>query len=202
MSYGLVLIPFISAFIGWFTNWILFKMLFHPRNPKKIAGFRFQGIFSKKQSLLAENIGKLVSQELFLPSELEEKVLNPENFQKIMPLVEEHIDDFLRVKLPKQMPMIGMFIGDKTINELKTVFIAELESLFPVIMKRYISNLEAEFDFDFEKMITEKIKRLSAVKLEGIFRSSLSKELKVIGLLSAGVGFLIGLLQVLAVIFL
>jgi hypothetical protein len=41
------------------------------------------------------------------------------------------------------MPMIGMFIGEKTINELKAVFITELESLFPVIMKSYLGNLGA-----------------------------------------------------------
>jgi uncharacterized membrane protein YheB (UPF0754 family) len=41
MHYGLILIPLISAFIGWFTNWIAIKMLFHPREPKKM-------VFSRK----------------------------------------------------------------------------------------------------------------------------------------------------------
>ena len=38
MNFWLILIPFISAFIGWFTNWIAIKMLFHPKEPKKILG--------------------------------------------------------------------------------------------------------------------------------------------------------------------
>jgi len=118
MSYGLVLVPVISAFIGWLANRILIKMLFHPREPKKTAGFILQGIFPKKQQQLAEKLGKLVSDELFSVIEMEQKINSPENFQKIMPLIEEHVDAFLRVKLPKQMPMIGMFIGDKTTNEL------------------------------------------------------------------------------------
>ncbi len=198
MSYGLVLVPVISAFIGWLANRILIQMLFHPREPKKIAGLVLQGIFPKKQQQLAEKLGKLVSNELFSVAEIEQKVNSPENFQKIMPLMEEHIDTFLRVKLPKQMPMIGMFIGDKTINELKAVFITELKELFPVVMKNYMSGLQEEFDI--KKMVTGKMAALSPVKLEGIIKSSLRKEFRYIGIIGATTGFLIGLLQVLLVI--
>jgi uncharacterized membrane protein YheB (UPF0754 family) len=200
MSYGLVLIPFLSAFIGWFTNWILFKMLFHPKEPKIIAGFRLQGIFPGNQQLLAEKTGEMVNRELFPPAEIESKITGPDNFQKLMPLIEQHVDEFLRVKLPKQMPMIGMFIGDKTINELKTVFITELGSLFPVIMKNYLENLGTGFDPG--KLVKEKINSLSPAILEKIVRSSMAKEISKAGLLGAGIGFLIGLLEVLLVIFL
>ncbi|MES2373611.1 MAG: DUF445 family protein [Bacteroidota bacterium] len=199
MSYGLALIPFLSAFIGWFTNWILFKMLFHPKEPKIIAGFHLQGIFPKNQGLLAEKIGEMVNRELFSFTEIESKITGADNFQKLMPLIEQHVDEFLRIKLPKQMPMIGMFIGDKTINELKTVFITELESLFPVIMKSYLGNLGT--DLDLGKMVKEKINGLSPAKLEQALRLAMPKELKKLGLLGAGIGFLIGILQVLLVLF-
>src|SRR3982751_1623766 len=103
MSYGLVLIPFLLAFTGWFANWILLKMLFHPVKPKNILGFYIQGIFPKNQGLLAEKIGTQVNEELFSFTGLEKKINGPDSFQKLMPLIEEHVDDFLRVKLPRQM---------------------------------------------------------------------------------------------------
>jgi uncharacterized membrane protein YheB (UPF0754 family) len=62
MNYWLILIPLISAFIGWFTNWIAIKMLFHPKEPKKILGITFHGIFPKRQQQFAEKLGKLVSE--------------------------------------------------------------------------------------------------------------------------------------------
>ena len=148
MSYVLVLIPIISAFIGWFTNWIAIKMLFHPREPKKLFGMTFHGIFPKRQRQFAEKLGKLVSVELLSFRDIEEKITHPANIQRIMPLMEEHIDHFLRVKLAQQMPVISMFIGDKTINELKTVFIGELETLFPNIMKNYMSTLQGDLDLE------------------------------------------------------
>lgn len=195
MHYGLLLIPLISAFIGWFTNWIAIKMLFHPREPRKILGFTFQGIFPKRQKQFAEKLGKLVSAELLSFGDIEEKITHPENLKKIMPLIEGHIDGFLRVKLAQQMPMISMFIGDKTIAELKTVFTAELELLFPVIMKNYMGSLQQELDL--EKIVIEKVAGFSSDKLEDILNGIMAKEFRFVEIIGGVLGFVIGLLQVL-----
>ena len=195
MTYGWLLIPFISAFIGWFANWIAIKMLFHPREPKKLLGFTLLGIFPKKQRQFAIKLGNLVSDELLSFKDIEEKIAHPGNVKKIMPHIEEHIDHFLRVKLPAQMPVISMFIGDKTITELKTVFIAELEVLFPVIMKHYMENLQE--DLNLEKIVADKVGRFSSDKLEQMLYSVMSKEFRFVGIIGGVLGFLIGLLQVL-----
>lgn len=194
MRISLVLIPFISAFIGWFTNWIAIKMLFHPREPKKILGFTFHGIFPKRQKQFAEKLGKLVSEELLSFQDIEQKIINPENLEKLMPYIEQHIDNFLRVKLAEKMPVISMFIGEKTIQELKTVFTAELQQLFPMIMKNYMGQLQK--DLDLEKIVIEKVAGFSSDKLEQVLTSIMSKEFRFVEMLGGVLGFLIGLLQV------
>ncbi len=193
------LIPFISAFIGWFTNWIAIKMLFHPREPKIILGIRFQGIFPKRQQQFAEKLGKLVSEELLSFEDIESKISNPTNISKLMPFVEAHIDHFLRVKLAEQMPMISMFIGDKTINQLKEVFINELTELFPVIMKNYMNNLQE--DLDLEKIVSQKVAGFSSDKLENILNAIMAKEFRFVEIIGGILGFLIGLLQVFLTLF-
>ncbi len=195
MIYKLLLIPIISAFIGWFTNWIAIKMLFHPRVPTKILGITFHGIFPKRQKQFAEKLGKLVSNELLSFKDIEQKITDPNNIKKIMPHVEGHIDHFLRNKLSEQMPMISMFIGDKTIAQLKSVFIAELEILFPIIMTNYMENLQHELDL--EKIITEKVSGFSSDKLEEILNAIMSKEFRFVEIIGAVLGFVIGLVQVL-----
>ncbi len=193
--YWLILIPFISALIGWFTNWVAIKMLFHPKNPVTILGITFQGVFPKKQQQFAERLGQIVGNELLSFKEIEQKIANADNIQKIMPLVEEHIDHFLRVKLAEQMPVISMFIGNKTIEQLKAVFITELKELFPKIMSNYMGKLENELDL--EKIVFEKVNNFSSDKLESILNSLMQKEFKFIELLGGVLGFLIGIVQVL-----
>ena len=194
MNYWLLLIPVISGFIGWITNWVAIKMLFHPRNPINIFGIQVQGIFPKRQQQFAEKLGRLVSNELLSFSDIEEKINKPENLQKILPQVETHIDHFLRVKLGESMPMISMFIGDKTIDKLKGIFMEELEILFPKMMKEYSASLKNQLDL--EQIVTDKVKAFPSDKLEDILYQVMAKEFRFVELLGAVLGFLIGILQV------
>ena len=198
MNYWLILIPIISAFIGWFTNWIAIKMLFHPRQPKKYFGVTLHGIFPKRQKVFAEKLGKLVSDELLSFDDIQLQITNPENLKKLSPMLEGHIENFLRVKLSEEMPFISLFIGNKTINSLKKMFMEELETLFPKVMKSYSGHLQA--DLDLEKIVTEKVAAFSTEKLESILYQIMSKEFRFVEIIGGVLGFIIGLVQVLITI--
>ncbi|MBL0131164.1 MAG: DUF445 family protein [Chitinophagaceae bacterium] len=194
MNYWIFLIPLISAFIGWITNWVAIKMLFHPRQPKKIIGITFQGIFPKRQQQFAEKLGKLVSAEFLSFDDIEQKISDPDNLKKIMPMIENHIDDFLRNRLSSEMPVISMFIGDKTIHKLKEAFMKEIELLFPVVMKQYATNLKNELDL--EQIVITKVSGFSSDKLEEVLNQIMSKEFRFVEIIGAVIGFIIGFVQV------
>jgi uncharacterized membrane protein YheB (UPF0754 family) len=194
MNYWLLLIPVISAFIGWVTNLVAIKMLFHPRNPIKILGFTVQGIFPKRQKQFAEKLGKMVSEELLSFAEIEAQLTASDNLSKLTPLIEEHLDHFLRNKLSSEMPVISAFIGEKTIVKLKAVFLEELNTLFPTLMKQYARHLEE--DLDLEKIVIDKVSNFSSDKLEDVLFQIMAKEFRFVEIIGAVLGFLIGLLQV------
>lgn len=191
----IILIPIFSAFIGWITNWVAIKMLFHPREPKKILGITFHGIFPKRQQQFAQKLGKIVSSEFLSFTDIEQKISDPSNLRKIMPLIETHIDEFLRVRLSAEMPVVSMFIGDKTIVKMKSSFMKEIESLFPQVMKQYAGNLKAELDL--EHIVIEKVSAFSSDKLEEILFQIMSKEFRFVELIGAVIGFIIGVVQLL-----
>ena len=183
----------LSCFTGWFVIWISIKLLFRPLKPLTVAGFKIQGILPANQQMIAEKIGKMVSTELFSFDALQQKVTDPENFNKLKPEIEKHIDVFLREKLKETFPMLSMLIGDKTINQLKTAFLTELETLFPALMKSYVANLEK--DLDIEKEVSEKIAGFSILKAGDLVYNSAKKQLIKIQLFGAGIGFFTGLIH-------
>jgi len=170
-------------------------MLFHPREPKRFLGITFQGIFPKRQQQFAEKLGLLVSAELLSFADIESKISNPDNLKKIMPMIENHVDDFLRTRLSQEMPVISMFIGDKTIEKLKGSFMKEIEVLFPKVMKEYASNLKTELDI--EQIVVQKVASFSSDKLENVLYQIMAKEFRFVEIIGAVLGFLIGALQVL-----
>lgn len=194
MNYWLIIIPFISAFIGWVTNWVAIKMLFHPREPRRISGITFQGIFPKRQQQFAEKLGKIISNEFLSFTDIEQKISNPDNLKKIMPMIEQHVDDFLRNRMSDEMPVISMFIGDKTISKLKSAFMREIELLFPQVMKQYAGNLKTELDL--EHIVIQKVSGFSSDKLEEVLYQIMSKEFRFVEIIGGVIGFLIGLIQV------
>jgi len=199
VHYIIYLIPFIGAFAGWLVNYLAVKLLFSPSVPKSFFGIPIQGIFPKNQQKIAVNLAKLASEVIEPPiNELEANITSAANIDKMMPFIEKHIDHFLRVKLAERMPMISMFIGESTIAELKSVFIEELQSLFPELMKNYIDGMKE--DLDVEKLIAAKIEAVQIKKLEAFLKSAFGKQLNYLGIFSATIGFLIGLIQLLIVL--
>lgn len=191
----LYLIPFISAFIGWFTNWIAIKMLFHPREPKRFLGITIQGIFPKRQQQFAAKLGTLVATELLNFDEIAAKIKDPSRLKELNPIIESHLDNFLKVKLVEKMPMISMFIGEKTIGQLKEGMMEEIEILLPEVLTKYTDSLSQQINI--EQIVTDKVSKFSSDKLEEILTAIMSKEFRFIEVIGAVLGFAIGLLQVL-----
>lgn len=185
----------LSAFICWLVVFIFIKGLFNPVKPFHIAGFKLQGLIPARQQQIADDMARLVSKEIFSSGLLEQKVADPENFNKLKPEIESQIDSFLRTRLKDTFPMLSMLIGDKTINQLKAAFMTELETLFPVLMKKYVTNLRN--DLDIENTVKEKITGLSMYETKNQFYRSFKKPLIRIQCMAALLGFVLGVLQVL-----
>lgn len=103
----LILLPIIGFVIGYLTNYIAVKMLFHPRT--KIFGI--QGVIPKRKSVLARNIGDVAPEVM------------PPYFQKLkhIPFIGESIIEAFKKAVENQ------------VNSLST---EELEKIVLRVMKK------------------------------------------------------------------
>lgn len=189
------LIPVISAFIGWVTNLIAIKMLFHPRKPLRLGLFTLQGIFPKRQQQFAEKLGKLVAEELLSFEDISDKLTDPGKIRALLPQIATRIEEFLRYKLPDSMPVLSMFIGDSTIQKIKDVFVGEMEDMLPRLIRQYVESHRAELDL--EKIVVDKVAAFSSDKLEDILNGIMKKEFRFVEIIGGVLGFLIGIIQIL-----
>jgi len=190
----LYLLPVIAALIGWVTNYLAVKMLFHPKLPIRLMGISIQGVFPKRQGQLARKLGELVDQELFSVEEVSKKIKELSTSPRTMDQIGNRIERTIREKLVKSFPMLSMFLSDGMVTKVTETFKEELRDFMAQSADDLSTKLER--DLDVRKMVREKVEAFSTEKLEEILVSLMKKEFRFIELVGAFLGFLIGCLQV------
>jgi uncharacterized membrane protein YheB (UPF0754 family) len=189
-----VVFPLIGGVIGWVTNFVAIKMLFYPRNPINLGLFRIQGVFPKRQKLFAARISKVIGEELLHIDEIKNAINKPENLTEVFTLIDERIEGFLKTKLGEAIPLLAMFINDKSIASIKEVLSKEVKDMLPEAIDKFANNLENHFDI--QEVVFEKVSAFPVEKLEDVLMAILQKELKFIEIVGAGLGAIIGIIQV------
>lgn len=189
------LLPFIAAGIGWITNYLAVKMLFHPRKVITLAGIRVQGVFPKRQEALAERLGDIVSDELFSIKEVTKKIHVLTESEDIVKALANRIEKTISGKLLQNFPMLSMFLTDEMVGKVSGIFLAELKDMLGDISQVIAEKLEDEIDV--RATVREKVKDFSSDKLEEILFSIMKKEFRFIEYVGAVLGFLIGSFQLL-----
>ncbi|HLA54094.1 MAG TPA: hypothetical protein VK618_12340 [Flavitalea sp.] len=120
-------------------------------------------------------------------------ISDPASLEKIRPEIEQHLDHFLGEKLAKEMPVIGMFVGEKTIHQLKQLFMKELDIIFPTVMGRYFNEITTNLSSEkMNEFISVENLRLPVNQL-------LSKPLNRIPVMTGMLGAIISMLQLVLV---
>ena len=190
----LYLLPLVAALIGWFTNYIAVKMLFHPKNPKGFLFVKIQGVFPKRQKALAQKLGDLVAEELFSVSDVASKIKEFATSEEAMNEVGERIEKTIRNKLVKTFPMLAMFLSDEMVEKVTKLFQCELQDFLAESAAGLGNKLEE--NLDIKEMVKEKVNGFSSEKLESLINQLMKKEFKFIEIIGAFIGFVIGCFQV------
>ena len=191
------LLPIIAALIGWITNYLAIKMLFHPHQPKKILGLTFQGVFPKRQAQIAEKLGDLVANELFSMKDVAQKIEDLSTQPEALEEVGKRIEQTIRGKLISAFPMLSMFLSDEMIEKVTSLFKGELEDFLRVSAQGLAVKMEESVDI--QALVREKVQAFSSNKIEELLLGFMKQEFRFIEKIGAVLGFFIGCIQVLLV---
>jgi len=157
----LLLLPILVASFGWLISWGFIKLLFFPHQSIRMGGRQWQSLFAKKAGQIS------ISQ--LLP-----ELTQADSFQKILPFIDAKLDEFFKERLVQKMPIISMFIGDKTIAQLKEVFLEELAQIFPSLLSEFTQTTASAFLLNIEikwsrKLETYLLKATQKIRIIAFF---------------------------------
>jgi uncharacterized membrane protein YheB (UPF0754 family) len=189
----LYLLPIISAGVGWLTNVIAVKMLFHPQKPLYILGIKVQGVIPDRKDALAERLGEIVSDELVSHETIVSLLKESTESDALRVLVESKLDQFLKEKVVAINPMFAMVMNGPILDQIKEVLTEETILMIPEL----VDVLSGQFEdkLNFKEIVKDKVSDFDLDTLEEIVHKIADKELKHIELYGAILGFMIGLVQ-------
>ena len=189
----LLIMIFISATIGWITNWVAIKMLFRPHKEINFGLFKIQGLIPKRKAEIGTGIASIIQNELISVKDVISNIDREEFSKRLNSLIDDVLDKNLKKKVKEKFPLLQMFFTDKVAkdigNTIREIVMENQEKIFEIF-----SNY-AEENIDFEVIISDKISNFSLDKLEEIITLLANKELKHIEVIGAILGMLIGAVQ-------
>lgn len=189
--YLLALIPLISAFVGWFTNFLAVKMMFYPIEFVGIKPiFGWQGLIPMKRQEMAEIevelvLGKLLSVEE-IASRLEPEEITKNISRRLKQVIRKIVNDVMRESAPTVWAALPV--------QAKNLVYARIEMDIPNVVRKMIE--------DFQHNVTEilDIKELVVTQLVNnpelineIFLKAGAKEFPFIEKSGLYFGFLLGI---------
>ncbi len=202
LLHSFILSSFTGGLIGWVTNWLAIKALFHPQKRFKLLFFEFQGLLPKRQKELANNLGKIVEGELISVEELIKRVepadVEPvieEMMRKNRDQLEQQIKDYI-ASFAKKIPFFN-FSADTLVKSVMD----KIEKELCIILKRQIPQMldraaeKASEKISVQEIVIEKVCGMDLIKLESLFNRIADHEMAMIIHLGGVLGVIVGILQ-------
>lgn len=183
---GIQLFVFVicSTVTGWLISWLLTYLLFKSSSTNK-------GLIPGFTSYLTNEVGDMLQQAFESSTIIDEKISDPRMLEKMKPQIEQHVDFFLNEKLATVFPLLYKFMGEKTLSQFKVAFMTEIDLLFPVIIKNYMSTVKKEIRI--AHLISESIQHIPMETARQSFFKSAKKEIFYLRCCCALIGLITGL---------
>lgn len=195
--FKILILASIGGIIGYVTNVVAIKLIFRPIKPIKIPIINKEiiGLIPKRKTEIANNIGEIVQKEFISLDEILENIITEEDKENVVEYIKVKIKVIINEKMafaPSAIKnIIQGYVSEAIENEIKQ----SIDDLSEEVIRK------ANKRIDIGKMVEDKINNLDLYELEEIILRIAKNELKHIEILGLVLGFLIGIVQGLIIIF-
>lgn len=195
--FKIVLLASIGGIIGYVTNVLAIKLIFRPIKAIKIPILNLEivGLIPKRRNEIAKNIGEIIQDEFLSMDDILESIMTESDKEKVTEYIKGKIKNIAQEKMSfVPFPIRSMFEG----YIMDTVDI-EIRNAIDELSNDIIN--KAKERINIQEIVENKINELDLYELENLIIKVAKKELKHIEILGLVLGFLIGIIQGIIVIF-
>ena len=165
-------LPFAGFLVGYATNWVALKMIFNPREPKKVGPFTFQGLFHKRQQEVAGEFSKLTAGKVLNADNITKTVTQGPSADKIREIVETRVNALIDKYLAH--PMAAMLVPEADRPALREELLERIREELP--KEGGLLHSFAGKAVDIQDSIESRMKKLPPDEFEGVLRPAFQQD--------------------------
>jgi len=190
-------LPIAGFLVGYLTNFVPLKIIFHPIHPKRFCCCMVQGLFLKRQQEVAVVYADLISQKVLTADNLLVAMIRGPSSDKLFAVLDRHIqqgvDNIMRSSAGIFTRPAVMAVGTAEYSRMKgrvsTLLQGDVETFMP-----YLSDYVNEA-LDIRTTLQDSMRRLSCEEFEGLLHPVFQEdEIKLI-MVGGFLGVLVGMIQ-------
>ena len=193
MNAVIVAIPFVTAAIGYGTNWMAIRMIYHPARRIGLGPIGWQGIVHRLSDKLARELASTIT-AVIAPHEIVDRIKT----RDLLTALDQHdahaIDEILEALVEHVAPGRWSDLDIEHRTHVRTRFLAAASDLDQHLRDTLLDH--ADELLDIEELTVELLSGPNSARLAELSRDLGARELRFIEAYGAVFGFGIGLAQV------
>lgn len=192
----ILILATIGGVIGYITNVIAIKLIFRQIIPIKIPIINKEiiGLIPKRKMDIATNIGTIIQEEFLSLDEILDNIVTEDDKQSVVQYIRVKLKLIINEKLSLAPSSIKRIIQEYIYD-----FIEEIKHSIDDLSEEIVS--KATTRINIKEIVENNINQLDLYELENIILSIANNELNYIEILGLVLGFLIGIIQGIIILF-
>ncbi len=193
----ILILATIGGLIGYITNVIAIKLIFRPIIPIKIPIINKEiiGLIPKRKTEIATNIGTIIQEEFLSLDEILDNIVTEDDKQIVVEYIRVKLKLIINEKLSLAPSSIKRIIQEYIYDFIEEEIKHSIDDLSEEIVSKATTRI------NIREIVENKINQLDLYELENLILRIAKNELKHIEILGLVLGFLIGIIQGIIILF-
>jgi len=159
----------LGTIVGWVTNWLAITMIFEPVEEKRILGFKYQGLFIRRQHEVADIYSQVISEDIVTIENIGDELLHGASADRTRSMVRNALRPAIDQAVGGVRPLIRLAVGPQEYDAIRET--VALEGVEYTMTPLTDSGFNREQSERVQKLIAERMREMSAQDFSDMLRS-------------------------------
>ena len=177
-AYWLLHSPFVliigGMITGWLTNWIAILMIFEPVEPRRILGFKWQGLFIRRQQEVADIYAEVIAQDIVTLENIGEELLYGASADRTRLMVRNALRPAIDNAVGNVRPLLRLAVGPDEYDSIReTVALESVEHAITPLGEPEFNRRQA---VRMKELIAERMREMPPDDFSEMLRSAMRQD--------------------------